>query len=150
MASVVMTFPGERLATFTCAFGGGHESAFNVVGTAGSAEMDPAFGYATELEYRIEADGERWAHTLPKSDQFAPELMHFSDCVRSGREPEPGGREGLNDVQIIRAIYESVRTGRAIELDLDDPGPRPSKQQARRSPSFPKPEEIHAASPKEG
>ena len=47
----------------------------------------------------------------------APELMHFSDCVMTGRDPQPSGREGLADVRIIRALYRSARTGRPVRLE---------------------------------
>ncbi len=43
-----------------------------------------------------------------KSDQFAPELLYFSDCILKNREPEPSGEEGLIDVRIIEAMNRSI------------------------------------------
>ena len=53
-----------------------------------------------------------------KSDQFAPELLYFSDCVLNDRDPEPSGEEGLADVQIIEAMLESVASGRPVRLEI--------------------------------
>lgn len=149
MVSVVMEFPDERLAAFTCSFGSEGQSHYAVAGSEGWVRMDPAFGYATNLEYTIHAQGETWTHRLPKRDQFAPEIAHFSNCVLTGRQPEPGGREGAADVRIIRAIHESARSGRSVEITVPDPGQRPGPELAEREPGFAKPEEVHAAGPKE-
>jgi len=34
--------------------------------------------------------------------------VHFSECVRAGKEPRPSGREGLADVRVIEALYRSA------------------------------------------
>ena len=44
-------------------------------------------------------------------DQFAPELLYFSDCIQKDRQPEPSGEEGLADVRVIEALYRSARRG---------------------------------------
>ena len=51
-----------------------------------------------------------------KRDQFAPELLYFSDCILNDREPEPSGEEGLQDVRIVQALYESAQTGRPVAI----------------------------------
>jgi predicted dehydrogenase len=45
--------------------------------------------------------------TTPLDDQFAPELVHFSQCILEDRDPEPAGEEGLADVRILEAILVS-------------------------------------------
>ena len=42
---------------------------------------------------------------------------HFIDCVRSGERPISDAVSGLVNNTILDAIYESARTGRAVELD---------------------------------
>ena len=150
MVSAIMHFPKERLATFTCSFGTDGQSNYRVVGTEGWIGTDPAFGYATNLEYTVHAGDEVWTHRLPQRDQFAPELTHFSRCVLRGERPEPDGEEGLADVRIIRAIHESALSGRAVELRPVEPGSRPGPELAQREPGFPEPEEVHAAGPERG
>jgi glucose-fructose oxidoreductase len=46
MTSVLMRFPGERLATFTCSFGAAPVSRYTAVGTKGSVVADPADEYS--------------------------------------------------------------------------------------------------------
>jgi predicted dehydrogenase len=116
MTTAVLRFPKERLASFTCSFGAADVSAYQVVGTKGDVRVDPAYEYKGELKQVITVEGRTRERVFPKRDQFAPELLHFSDCVLTGRDPQPGGREGLADVRIIRALYRSARTGRPVRL----------------------------------
>jgi len=116
MTSAVLRFPKERLASFTCSFGAADVSAYQVVGTKGDVRVDPAYEYASALKQVITVEGRKRERTFPMRDQFAPELLHFSDCVLTGREPRPGGREGLADVRIIRALLRSARSGRPVRL----------------------------------
>ena len=109
MTTAVLRFPEERLASFTCSFGAADVAAYQVVGTKGDVRVDPAYEYAAELKSVVTVDGKKRTREYAKRDQFAPELLHFSDCVLTGRDPQPGGREGLADVRIIRALYRSAR-----------------------------------------
>ncbi len=147
MTTAVLRFPGERLATFTSCFGAHAISRYEVVGTRGRLVMEPAFEYATEIAYRVETDDGHRERRLEKRDQFAPELIYFSDCIRQDREPEPGGLAGLADVHIIRAVYESAAKGRSVRLLPIRQPERPDLSQAITRPGFDKPGEIHASSP---
>jgi predicted dehydrogenase len=53
---------------------------------------------------------------LEEVDQFAVQSDYFSDCVMNDREPLTPGEEGLKDLKVIEAIYESARTGKTVEL----------------------------------
>ena len=53
---------------------------------------------------------------FPQIDQFAAELDDFAQCILEGRESRVPGEEGLRDVRIMQAIYESARTGRSVSL----------------------------------
>ena len=84
---------------------------------------------------------------FPKQDQFAPELIYFSDCILKNREPEPSGLEGLLDVRVIRALHASAESGQALTLPPFDRTRRPSMKQEISRPPVREPEEIHAESP---
>lgn len=147
MTSVVMHFPGERLATFTCSFGAADISRYTLVGTKGVLTADPAYEYASGIKLRITKDEKSSNENFPKRDQFAAEIMYFSDCILKNKDPEPSGREGLADVRIVRAIYESARSGKAVELP-DFPHKRwPTMRQEIRRPAHGKPETVNAESP---
>jgi glucose-fructose oxidoreductase len=147
MTSVVMRFPDERLATFTCSFGAAEVSRYTLTGTKGLLTAEPAYDYSMGLKHRITIGDKTKTKSFPKRDQFAAELIYFSDCVLRNREPEPSGLEGLADVRIIRAIYESARTGRTVEI-LDLPAKRrPTMRQEIHRPAHGKPDTVKTESP---
>jgi len=43
-------------------------------------------------------------------------LADFVDAIRNNRPPKVDGREGRKAVALICAIYESMRTGRVVNL----------------------------------
>jgi predicted dehydrogenase len=148
--SAILRFPGrERLASFTCSFNAADVSTYQVVGTKGNLVMNPAYEYAGELKQRVTINGRARERTFPKRDQFAPELVSFSECILTGATPEPSGLEGLADVRVIRALYRSADTGRPVTLDPFSKEDRPSLgQELRRAPAR-KPELVNTESPSE-
>ncbi len=148
--SAILRFPGrERLAAFTCSFGAADVSHYRVVGSKGQLVMDPAYEYAGELEQKITVDGRTRSKTFPKRDQFAPELISFSECILNGNSPEPSGWEGLADVRIIRALYRSADTGQPVTLAPFTKEDRPSLEQELRRAPVSKPELVNTEAPSE-
>ena len=149
MTGAILRFPDNRVATFITSFGAYETSTYRLVGTDGEIVLDPAFEYATNLAYEVHAGDQSHGETLEKRDQFAPELIYFSECIHRNSTPEPDGYEGWGDVQIIEAIYESARSGEAVSVDVVEPPKRPDVNQIITRPGFDKPDEIGASSPKE-
>ena len=147
MASVVMRFPEERMATFTCSFGATDISRYTLIGTKGLLTSDPAYEYAMRIEHKLTIAGKKKKRTFPKRDQFAAELVYFSDCILLNKDPEPSGLEGLADVRIVEAIYESARTRRVIELPELPAKKRPTIRQEIHRPAHGKPKTVRAKSP---
>ena len=87
----VMKFEYDRLATFVCSFGTADRSRYEVVGTKGAIVVDPAYEYAEGLAYELTIGEKKKKKQFGKSDQFSPELLHFSECVLRNKEPEPSG-----------------------------------------------------------
>jgi glucose-fructose oxidoreductase len=147
MTGAILRFPGKRLASFTCSFGAADVSAYQVVGTRGELRVDPAYEYAGELKLMMTVKGRKQERSYAKRDQFAPELLHFSDCILGEQDPQPGGEEGLADVRVIRALYESAAKGRPVRLPAHEAPPRPTKAKEVRRPPVRKPELVGASSP---
>jgi predicted dehydrogenase len=148
--SAILRFPGrERLASFTCSFNAADVSVYRVVGTKGDLVMDPAYEYAEELKQRVTINGRTREHAFPKRDQFAAELVSFSECILTGSAPEPSGLEGLADVRVIRALYQSADTGQPVPLEPFSKNDRPSLDQEIRRPPVKKPELVNTESPSE-
>jgi glucose-fructose oxidoreductase len=147
MTSAILRFPEERLASFTASFGAADISAYQIVGTKGTLRVDPAFEHAADLKHQLTINGKTRERTFSKRDQFAPELINFSDCVIKGRGAEPSGWEGLADVRIIRALYRSAASGEPIQLGNFERERRPTIAQEIHKPAARKPELVRAATP---
>ena len=128
-----LLFPERRLASFTVSFGAADVSEYRLVGTKGNLRVEPAYEYEGELAHHVKVGERESERTFAARDQFAPELLYFSDCVLRGREPEPSGVEGWIDVQVIQALERSARSGRRVELP-SFPRERPptARQEIRR------------------
>lgn len=144
--TAVLRFPEDRLATFTCSFGASDVSEFQVVGTKGNLRADPAYDFAQGLQLKVRVNGTTRESVFPKSDQFAPELLYFSNCILNSKDPEPSGKEGLADVRIIRAIYQSIETRKIVHLKPTAIEIRPTLAQEIHRPAVPQPELVHAQS----
>jgi predicted dehydrogenase len=145
--SCILRFPNERIAAFSCSFGAADVSEYRVVGTKGDLAVEPAYEYAMALQHRLTLDGEVKERRFAKRDQFAPELLYFSDCVLKNQDPEPSADEGLADVRIIRALYRSAQSGQPVELKPYEKRDRPSLEQEIRRPPIDKPQTVHTQAP---
>jgi predicted dehydrogenase len=115
--SALLRFPGDRLATFTCSFGAAGTAEYRLVGTKGNLRVDPGYYYGRPVVQDLTLDGKTAKRTFAKSDQFAAQISYFSDCVLNDVEPAPSGREGLADVRIVEALYQSVAERRSVKME---------------------------------
>ncbi len=145
--TAVMRFPGDRIASFTCSFGITDRSSFEVIGTKGVVKMDPAYEMVDTLKVEMTVGKTTTKRSFPKRDQFAPELLYFSDCILNDKEPEPSGREGLADVQIIEAILQSARSNRPVAVKQTDIPKRPTMKQEMAKPAVPRSRLVKAEPP---
>ena len=142
--AATMRFKDERVATFTCSFGAADKAVYSITGTKGSLTLDPAYEYAMGLSYRMKIGERTTTKKFGKSDQFAPELLYFSDCILNNREPEPSGEEGLGDVRIIEGMLRSIASGRVEPVEVPQDR-RPTMRQEIRSPAVPRePKQVNA------
>ena len=114
--SATLRFGGDRIATFVTSFNASDVASYRLVGTKGHVHVDPAYEYAEGLSYTVTIDGKKTRRAAGKRDQFAAELLYFSDCILEDRVPEPSGEEGLQDVRIVEALYRSAQSGRPVRL----------------------------------
>jgi predicted dehydrogenase len=145
--SATLKFPGDRVATFTASFGTTDHSEYTVLGTEGRLRLTPAYDVATDFLLETEVGGRPRERKFGKSDQVAPEIEYFSRCVLEDREPEPSGQEGLNDVLVIEALYQSSETGEHVQLEGLSKVQRPSIAQKARKPLRGEPELMGARPP---
>ena len=147
MTAAVLRFPGERVATFTCSFGAADVSRYMLIGTEGTLLAEPAYEYAESIKHRLTIKGKTKNRIFPKRDQFSAEIDYFSDCILKDKDPEPSGLEGLADVRIVRAIYDSAKSQMLVELPKLPEKQRPTGQQEVRRPAHEKPKTVKTKSP---
>jgi predicted dehydrogenase len=147
MTGAILRFPGDRLATFICSFGTSAVARYQIVGTKGSLALDPSYEYAMELKRELTINDRKSSKTYAKRDQFAPEILYFSECIQKNREPEPSGLEGLADVRIVNALYKSAKSGKVVKIDQVEKNTRPSMKQEIQRPPVSKPKLVKTTAP---
>jgi len=142
----ILRFGDDRVATFVTSFNAADVASYRIVGTKGDLHADPAYEYAEGLEYWLTLNGKTTRKAVPKRDQFAPELLYFSDCILKDREPEPSGEEGLQDVRIVQALYQSAKAGRPVKIRPFSKTRRPTGRQRITRPALMKPSLVKVQS----
>ncbi len=49
-------------------------------------------------------------------EMYEAQMDEFIDCIRSGRTPSPGGLEGLVNMLVVDAAYQSARSGQVVPI----------------------------------
>jgi predicted dehydrogenase len=132
MVSVLLRFPGDRIATFTASFGAESIDEYRIVGTKGDLQVQPAFLFGLGLGHRLTVGGRTRQRQFPEIDQFGAETKYFSECILRDREPEPDGEEGLADVRAMLAIETAIRTGRPQRIAPSQRPRHPTLDQIRK------------------
>lgn len=114
--SVLLRFPGDRLAQFTVSFGAAVQDQYRMVGTRGHIELEQAYDYSGPRTLRLVVGGTEKLRRFRSGDQFAPELVKFSRAILQDKQIEPDGDEGLRDVRVIVAALKSARENRPLTL----------------------------------
>ena len=109
-----LRFPSGILANCVSSYGTSFNK-FRVNKKLGAFELDPATPY-TGLRMRVFRGNSVEDRSLPQRDHFQLEMDHFSECIQTNKEPLTPGEEGLKDMRIIEAIYQSAREGKPIKL----------------------------------
>jgi predicted dehydrogenase len=119
LCSFTLRFPSGVLAT--CASGYSyHENRFlRLMGSEAWAGLDPAFSYDNLTLQIGRREGQsnaleqrRWS---PKN-QFALEMDAFAEAIAHDRVPLTPGEEGIQDMRIMQAIYQSAASGSVVKI----------------------------------
>jgi predicted dehydrogenase len=107
-----MTFPGGLKTTCHTDYEAPGANGFTVTADKGSFGLDPAYNYNGARGKR--SDGQ--PINLPAINQFAAEMDDFAQCIMKNQTSKVSGEEGLRDIKLMMAIYESARTGQPVKL----------------------------------
>jgi glucose-fructose oxidoreductase len=113
-----LEFPSGAIASCQSMYSA-NQNHILLMGEKGRIELEPATRYEGNHMWLGKDGREREVSPPPgpAKTQFAGQLDHMAQCVRTGRESIVSGEEGLRDMRIIEAIYRSAREGRTIRLD---------------------------------
>ena len=117
-----LLFPSGAVATLACSYALHRTQAFSVHGESALAYVEMAYGGAGQ---RIYVDGMKGARGVVEmrmndSDQFPAEIDHFALCIRNDVKPRTPGEEGLADMRIVEAVYQSAASGQPVKLPRID------------------------------
>jgi predicted dehydrogenase len=146
MTGALLRFPNDRLATFVSSFGAADVASYRILGTCGDLHVEQAYEYIMPVSHYLTVKGKTRKRSFPKRDQFAPELIYFSDCIKNDKTPEPSGTEGLADVRIIEGLYRSAKIHRAVKVRPVKRRQRPTMKQEIQRPAVSKPPLVHVES----
>ncbi len=86
---------------------------FEASAAKGWCRIGPAFGYGGIRLFTPEGEIQ-----YPPFNQQAAQMDDFALCVKEDRESKVSGAMGLRDMVIVEAIYDAMRSGRRVLVDL--------------------------------
>jgi predicted dehydrogenase len=98
----------------------GPEAATQLYGTTGFGEVFPTHLVLPNVEEQRldEIDG---GFEFPRPEH-CPQIMYdrqmayFIDCIKTGKTPVPGGAEGLVNMKVVDAAYQSSKIGEVVKI----------------------------------
>ena len=111
-------FPGGVIAYCSTSYNSDVFGRYTAKADRGWFEMHPAFYYDGNRGRRSDGQEIRYPEVdaLGQYYQFAAEMDDFAQCIMNHQPTRVPGEEGLRDVKIMMAIYESIRTGKTVNL----------------------------------
>ncbi len=105
-------FPGGTVTQCGASYAAAPAGYVRAIAERGGFTLDPAFNYSGIRGQR--SDGRPF--DFPDIDQFAAEMDDFARCIQEDKPSIVSGEEGLRDVRIMMAIYQSARSGAPVDL----------------------------------
>ena len=113
--SFTIRFSNGVLATGSASWAYGLQNQYRVNTAKGCYFLDPATSNEN-LRLFTRIGNEQTERFLRNADQVPVMFDHFSECILNNKQPLTDGYEGLNDLKLIEAIYQSVRENKPIIL----------------------------------
>ena len=107
--SWIMKFPSGMTATCVTTYAFNGREDFTAFGTQGRFGMKPCFGYTDHAGWTSDP---KISLSFPQTDHFVNEMDAFSKAILAGKPFEPSGADGLRDLLVVEAIYQSIASGK--------------------------------------
>lgn len=108
-------FPSGAVASCLSTYSMNNLDRFFLNGDKGFAELQPATGYGP-----IKGRTHKGSLDKPHTTHQTVQMDEMAAIIFDGKKPEipVDGREGLRDMKIIDAIFQAIKTGQKVKLDL--------------------------------
>ena len=111
--SVELQFKSGLQASVLSTYGFGC-GRYRVYGTRGTMEAEPFMNYGGNRLYPTGRSRAEFTYT--PVDHFGTEMDAFSDAIQNDKPILTPGEEGLKDMKVIAASYESAKTGKTVKI----------------------------------
>ena len=106
-ATFRLAFSNDVSAVCTASQNAAQSSHFTIVGTEGTARLEPAFFPDQPRQLTVTRGTTAVETTFAQVDQMREEFDYFADCVLAERTPVASGEHALVDMRVIEASYEA-------------------------------------------
>ena len=105
-------------AMFDCSFEMKTRDEYRVVGTKGEIICQHAYR-PDRKDHKgtlVIKTNEETRKEIISCDQYLMQVEHFAECVIEGKQPQYTGTDTLQNMKVIDACYESIRTNQTVTL----------------------------------
>jgi predicted dehydrogenase len=110
-----LKFPSGATATITSSYAAGGNRT-QLTAAKGSLDLNPLMNYRGNRAYYTPTGGAPSEVTYTWADHFVCEMDDFAQCVLHDKAAKTPGEEGLRDMKIIYAAYDSAKSGKPVKL----------------------------------
>jgi len=118
-----MLFPSGVMATLSTSYAMHNTKIFSVQSDIAVLNLEQAYSYSGLRLYEdrsVSGKGMVSELKIGDTDHFAAEVDHLSLCIRNDVKPRTPGEEGLQDMKLIEAVYQSAASGQTVKLPRVD------------------------------
>jgi len=115
--SLLLEFPEGKTALLNCSFESQFQSYYYVTGTKGSMEVLRAFSQKMrQVNMLINNDNLDKTIEFPPTNQYTIMINHFDNCIRHKVPLEYPATDAINNMKVIDAAFQSIKTGKPVKL----------------------------------
>ena len=112
-------FPDDVHMQFDCGFTTPFRTSMEVVGSDGVLTVERPFKPAPRGVIRVTRGEDTSVYTTDEQDLYWGEVEDLVDAVLQGRQPLVTLEDSRQTIATLVALYESSRSGHAVEVDLE-------------------------------
>lgn len=92
------------------------QNSLEIQGTEGRIWSNAWWGREFSGDLHMQRGKDVIDYDLPHVNVYVPQIEHVSDCVLNGTTPIISGERGMANIAVIRAAFESSRSGRVVDV----------------------------------